>query len=139
MSRVLVRGLVARVLLAGFGVAAMQIAAAAPMQSAADESVQRQRLAAQRDRIRAHHDARELECAERFAVTACLEESRMERRRALGDVKAQLAALDGAQRARRAAARQQRIDAKVARRAQASQAGASAPLPPVLMPVGTAR
>lgn len=139
MSRILARRLVAG-LLFGFVVAAGHVADAAEVQGVALESAQRQRLAAQRDRIEAQHNARELECAERFTVTACLDESRRERRGALADVKAQLAVIDGAQRARRAAARQRRIDAKVARRAQPSGAGASAPLPPsLLMPVGAAR
>lgn len=103
----------------------------------AAEAAERQRLMAERRRIDAAHDARERECAERFAVTSCLEENRHQRRDALATHDARLAELDDRQRARRAEARLRRIDAKVTRQAKAREERASSPL--LVLPLNAAR
>lgn len=133
------RRLAAGLLLACACVLTERAAATGAAQGSAAETIERQRLATQRSRIEAEHEARERECAERFAVTACLEENRDQRRRALEAVDARRAALDDRQRARRAAARERRIEAKTARRAKAALERASEPLPTPASPVITAR
>lgn len=127
-----------RRLAAGLSLAVAALAAAAEAPSAlASEAAERQRLTVQRRLIEAEHDARELSCAERFAVTSCVDDNRDRRRQAVTAIDAQLVALDDRQRARRAAARRQRIEAKLARQAKAEQERASAPL--LVLPANAAR
>lgn len=105
-------------------------AAAAWGQGSGSEKALRERLAAERAEIESAYVARERECAQRFFVTDCIEAARTRRREALDRLGTREATLDDAERARRAAARQQRIDAKTAQQARDRQERASAPLMP---------
>lgn len=130
----------AALLLGAAGIAAVPAVLAEEATDPAPEAIERQELAAKRREIEARHDARERECAERFAVTTCLEANRDQRRAATAELNARLAALDDRQRARRAEVRQRRIDAKVARQAEPPpQQGASAPVVPLALPVEASR
>lgn len=126
MSGGRLRARTAGLLLAAAAVAMPDLRAAEPAGSAAAEAAERRQLLAERRRIEVSHGERERACADRFAVTACLDENRREQREALAAVEARLADLDDRQRARRAEARQRRIDAKV--RAKAREERASEPL-----------
>ncbi|WP_428424224.1 hypothetical protein [Methylibium sp.] len=99
-------------------------------QGASSEKLLRERLAAERGQIESAYVVREHECAQRFLVTACLETARTQRREALVRLNASEAALDDAERTRRAVARQQSIDAKQAQQARDLRERASAPVMP---------
>ena len=86
---------------------------------------------AQRLQIEAKHEVRRKACATRFAVSSCMDEALGERRRELAALAARQAALDDAERRRRAQARQARIEAKQTRRAAAERERASAPWIPM--------
>jgi hypothetical protein len=91
----------------------------------ADDSQQRQRLAAERAVAQARFEATARECRSAFAVTGCLDQAKAERRRTLDRIARDETALDDAQRRRRAEERRQRIAAK--QQAAAARAAASAP------------
>jgi colicin import membrane protein len=74
-----------------------------------DDAAERQRIERERAEIIARSRTDEAACAQRFAVSACVEQVRGERRAALHQLDLQRALLDDAQRKRRAAERQERI------------------------------
>ena len=87
------------------------------MAAAESEASQRDRIA--RDRAAIEHEAQAAQkrCAQRFAVTDCVDRVKAERRQRLQPLERELAALDDAQRKRRAAERMAQIQQR-----QASQA-----------------
>lgn len=119
------------------GVAAL-IGAAAPVwsESAVVREQERQRISREQAQVQAAHDEARRACYQRFVVTACLDEARAERRRALDELQRQESLLNDAERRERAQERLQRIDERVAQRAAeekrlAEQAARrSAALPP---------
>ena len=123
-----------RCLAAALAAAFAGLALAAPVR--ADESSERERLAEEKRAVERRFAAEEVACRERFTVSACLEEVRRAKRKALADVDARQIALDDAERQRRAQARQARIERKQARRAaegerpnlELRERGASKPL-----------
>lgn len=94
------------------------------------DRAQRERLSTERRQVERDFAEQERECAQRFLVTACVDTAKTQRRDALKRLSTREAALDDAERTRRAAARQQRIDAKQARQARDREERASAPLIP---------
>lgn len=100
------------------------LALAGPAQ--ADEAAERARIGRERAEAQSRFEQRQRECAQRFAVTPCVEEARAEHRQAMIQLRRQEAVLDEAQRKQRAAARLAAIEEK--RRAEAERA-ASAPAP----------
>lgn len=113
-------------------VALAAIGAAFPSRGETGDSdkAQRERLSAERRQVERDFAEQERECAQRFLVTACVDTAKTQRRDALKRLSTREAALDDAERTRRAAARQQRIDAKQARQARDREERASAPLIP---------
>jgi hypothetical protein len=92
-------------------------------------------------RLSAAFAAEEAACAERFAVSACVDNAKLRRRDALAPWRARQLALDDAERRERAAARLQAIEAKqreAAARPPAPPASAAPPrarlLPPAVPP-----
>jgi hypothetical protein len=79
---------------------------------AAEPEDERARLREERAAIEARFRAEEAGCAGRFAVTACMDRARAGRREALAPVDRALAALEDAERRKRASERLQRIEAK---------------------------
>jgi hypothetical protein len=78
---------------------------------------ERGRIHAERERLEAGFAAEEARCAERFAVTACLDDVRLRRRAALAGPRAQALAIDDAERHARAEARRAAVDEKQRRAA----------------------
>ena len=78
----------------------------------------------ERAAVEARFKAREAECASRFAMTACIDRAKSDRRQGLAPLDKSLSALDEAQRRRRAAERLQRIEQKT------QAAAVDAPKPP---------
>lgn len=112
-----------------FLVALMAAAATAAEDPASDAAV-RERLAARRVAIETAHAVAERQCLQRFFVTDCLEAARTRRREALIEIDLSEATLDDAERSRRAAARQKRIDEKRARQEADQRSRAAEPLLP---------
>jgi hypothetical protein len=73
---------------------------------------ERARIHAERERLEAAFAIEEARCAERFAVTACLDDVRLRRRGALARPRAQALAIDDAERQARAEARRAAVDEK---------------------------
>ena len=114
----------------------------------AAERAERDRISAERQHAQEVFAARERECRDRFAVTACLDAARRDRRAALDRLRLQQDALDEVDRKRRAAQRieeirsnisadeakrrdiEQRQRAKALQQAEAASAAASAPEAP---------
>lgn len=92
--------------------------------ASADTDPQRQQIKAERRRIERDFAAQEAACRQRFAVTDCVEDTRLRRRQALAAWRERELALDAADRARRAAERKAAIQDKLSASAQAP---ASAP------------
>lgn len=86
----------------------------------------RARIATEKRAVEARHAEAQARCAERFAVNACLDDARAQRRQALAALRSQELALDEAERKRRAADRMQAIERKRAEAAAlpASELGA---------------
>jgi colicin import membrane protein len=103
--------------------------ASASCAEATDKAL-RERLSTERREVERDFAAQERECAQRFLVTACVDDAKAQRRDALKRLSTREAALDDAERTRRAAVRQQRLDAKLARQARDREERASAPLIP---------
>jgi hypothetical protein len=82
----------------------------------APQRAERERIGAARAEAEARFEQRESACRARFAVNACLEEARRERRASLMHLRQLEVVLDEAERRRRAAQRRQDIDAKTAER-----------------------
>ncbi len=104
--------------MSALGLAVMSLALLAPAQ--ADEAAERSRIARERAEAQARFEQRQRECAQRFAVTPCVEEARAEHRQALLQLRRQEGVLDEAQRKQRAAARLAAIEEK--RRAEQERA-----------------
>jgi len=126
------------------GLSVMSLALLAPAQ--ADDAAERARIARERAEAQARFEQRQRECAQRFAVTHCVEEARAEHRQALLQLRQQEGVLDEAQRKQRAAARLAAIEEK--RRAERERAALPraerqpAPLelkPPPRQPAASAR
>ena len=118
----------------------------------AAERAERDRISAERQHAQEVFAARERECRDRFAVTACLDAARRDRRAALYRLRLQQDALDEVDRKRRAAQRieeirsnvsadeakrrdiEQRQRAKALQQAEAAASTASAPEPPAAPP-----
>jgi hypothetical protein len=81
--------------------------------AAQDEVAERTRMERERANVESVFVERERACQKRFAVTACVDEARRERRDALALLRRQEALLDEAQRKERAAQRMQAIRDKV--------------------------
>jgi len=81
---------------------------------------ERAAIQAERDRLDAQFAAEQARCAERFAVTACLDEVRERRRAAMEGPRARALALDDAERRNRAAARREAVAQKQRRAADSS-------------------
>jgi hypothetical protein len=101
--------------------------------------IARERVAIQseRDRLEAQFAAEQARCAERFAVTACLDDVRDRRRAALEAPRARALALDDADRKARAAARREAVAQKqrgTAERLLPARGAASIPTLPVPKP-----
>jgi hypothetical protein len=107
-----------RQMLRGFGLVVMPLALLAPAN--ADEAAERSRIARERAEAQARFEQRQRECAQRFAVTPCVEEARAEHRQAMLQLRRQEGVLDEAQRKQRAAARLAAIEEK--RRAEQARA-----------------
>ena len=101
-----------------FGMAVMPLALLAPAQ--ADEAAERARISRERAEAQSRFEQRQRECAQRFAVTPCVEAARAEHRQALLQLRRQEGVLDEAQRKQRAAARLAAIEEK--RRAEQERA-----------------
>jgi uncharacterized membrane-anchored protein YhcB (DUF1043 family) len=99
------------------GVAIALLALAVPVH--ADEAAERARISRERAEAQARFEQRQRECAQRFAVTPCVEEARAEHRQAMIQLRRQEGVLDEAQRKQRAAARLAAIEEK--RRAEAER------------------
>ncbi len=91
----------------------------------------RERIAAERREADRRFDAARLQCEQRFAVTACLEDARSERRRVLDRLASEEAALDEVQRRARAAERLRAIQSKTDKAPRGVAPAASAPEPRV--------
>jgi hypothetical protein len=74
---------------------------------------ERARIAAERAQAQKTYDARYRECQSQFAVTACVDKARAERRATLEQLSQQQAVLDDAERKQRAAQRAQQIHEKM--------------------------
>lgn len=107
------------------------LAGAPALTLAADD--ERARLAQQRRQLGEAFAAEERSCAQRFAVTACVDEVRQRRREALAPVRERELQLDDAERQQRAAERRAAIEAKRAAAASAPSSASSslAPAPQV--------
>lgn len=105
-------------MLRALGLAVMPLALLAPAQ--ADDASERARISRERAEAQARFEQRQRECAQRFAVTSCVEEARAEHRQALLQLRRQEGVLDEAQRKQRAAARLAAIEEK--RRAEQERA-----------------
>jgi hypothetical protein len=90
---------------------------------AAPSADTRQQLAAEGQALQARHEREQVECRQRFATNACLEDARNRHRRAEADLKARQRSLDDNQRQQRALDRQ----ADIARRQQAVQSRLASP------------
>ncbi|WP_428418977.1 hypothetical protein [Methylibium sp.] len=99
-------------------------------EAGASDTALRERLSTERRQVERDYAAQERECAQRFLVTACVDAAKVQRRDALKRLSTREAALDDAERTRRAAARQQHIDAKLDRQVRDREERASAPLIP---------
>jgi len=83
--------------------------------SAADDSdrIERQRIDRERSAAQARFEAQQADCRSRFAVTACVDRARAERRDTLDHLTEQQRVLDEARRKRRAALRAAAIRARI--------------------------
>ena len=97
-------------------------------QAQVDDSVPRAAIAAERQSVQSRYAQAARACEAQFAVTACLDQAKRERRRELDRLAGEQAKLDQAVRQRRAAERRARIDDKQRAAAQLGPApAASAP------------
>ena len=97
------------------------------------DAAERDRIAAERQRLIERFTQEELACQQRFFVNACVEDVRRRRSEALAPLRARELELDDAERQRRAAERRSAIEAKQ-RELAARPAPASAPALPPLQP-----
>ncbi len=114
-----------------------------PMPVAAQGAgAERGHIALERQRIEREHAALEQACLERFAVTACIDGVRAQRRAALAPLRERELSLDEADRQQRAGQRRAAIASKQAAAAaavtkpagQATRVGVPAPVAPMVTP-----
>ena len=112
---------------------ALTLALAAPARAATADDAERHRIAEERAAIEARHAARERECRERFVVTSCIDDAKVERRHGLDALRARQLKLDEERRRARTAERSAELAAKAADEARREQEraarAASAPAP----------
>ncbi len=104
--------------------------------AAADASTRilRERIAAERSQVQQRFSQQEAVCYQKFAVNSCLEDARIERNEALGELRRQEITLNQAERRRKGALQQQLTEDKSQRAsdreaALPAQAAASEPVP----------
>ena len=109
------------------------LAVSAPARAAAADDAERHRIAEERAAIEARYAVRTRECRDRFIVTSCVDDAKVERRRGLDALRTRQLALDEEKRRARTAERSAELAAKAAddaRREQERAArAASAPAP----------
>jgi colicin import membrane protein len=103
------------------GAALALLLVAGSVSAAETEAAQRARIERERAAVLAQGRVAERECAQRFVVSQCLAQVREERRSALQQLDHQKALLDDAQRKRRAAERQARINQRQQEQARADE------------------
>ena len=112
---------------AGLVAALALVAPALHAQSAPDQSAARARIESERGEAEARFGQALLACAGSFALTACQDSARAERRHTIERLNAERAMLDEQLRRERAQARRQDIDQHLAERAATAASTASAP------------
>ena len=96
-------------------------ALAAPARAAAGDDAERRRIADERAAIEARYAARTRECSDRFIVTSCVDDAKLERRRGLDALRARQLTLDEEKRRARTAERSAELTAKAADDARREQ------------------
>ncbi len=86
------------------------------------------RIRAERVAAQSQFDSQQRECATRFAVNACMDAARKQRRDALAALKRRQIALDEAERQRRAAQRQADLRARLEAQSSRRREGEAAPV-----------
>jgi colicin import membrane protein len=86
---------------------------------------ERRRIAQEREQVLAEHARREYECSQRFAVTACVDAAKADRRSRVDALRRQEEVLDSDERRRRAAARLESIRQKTEADARLRPPGAA--------------
>lgn len=108
--------------------AALAIAASAPVSALAADGGERARIASERAEVEKRYADRERECRERFVVTSCVDDAKRDRRKSLDALRARELKLDEETRRARTEARRAELAAKAAEDARRDQArAASAP------------
>jgi hypothetical protein len=106
---------------------------ATPARAAAADGAERRRIAEERAAIEARYAARTRECSDRFIVTSCVDDAKVERRRGLDALRARQLELDEEKRRARTAERNAELAAKAAddarRERERAAHAASAPPP----------
>jgi len=106
---------------------------AASARAATSDDAERHRIAEERAAIEARYAARERECRDRFVVTSCVDDAKVERRRGLDALRTRQLKLDEDKRRARTAERNAELAAKAAddaRREQERAARAASAPPP---------
>lgn len=111
----------------GVVLALLAAATAASAQSGLTSGADAANIQSERHAVEQRFEAARLDCAGRFALTACLDRARAARRHDLDALAKREAVLDDAQRRARAAERLRAIDDKVRAAAQARSGSAAAP------------
>jgi len=93
----------------------------APAFAASADDAERHRIAEERAAIEARYAARERECRDRFIVTSCVDDAKVERRRGLDALRARQLKLDEEKRRARTAERSAELAAKAADDARREQ------------------
>ena len=108
--------------------AALAIAASAPVSALAADGGERARIASERAEVEKRYADRERECRGRFVVTSCVDDAKRDRRKSLDALRARELKLDEETRRARTEARRAELAAKAAEDARRDQArAASAP------------
>jgi colicin import membrane protein len=100
---------------------ALTLSVAAPAGAATADEAERSRIAEERAVIEARYAARERECRDRFVVTSCIDDAKVERRRGLDALRARQLRLDEERRRARTAERSAELAAKAAEDARREQ------------------
>ena len=93
------------------------VGAVAPLWAGDDQAAQRERIARERAAVMSEAEAAQAACARQFAVTACVDRVKAERRERLQSLNRERALLDEELRKRRAAQRLAQIEQRQAERA----------------------
>jgi hypothetical protein len=99
--------------------------------TAEDERAEREDIARQRAQVEEQFRRQQAECGNRFFVTSCMDAAQRERRNALHPLSQREAALDDAQRKRKANERMEELDRKQRESAQRQAERASSPVLPM--------